>query len=812
VIGGDDSPAGVHASNLRLFEEQGFVVASDRFLQMDVLRRVGRGRLAEVLGSAAEQRDRETIGVGLAWAVKNSATRLENEYPDLHEYMLAYARGVNRYLSEIESLNPELVRQYRNITHDPTYFSSASEELRQQLPFWEPQDSIAVATSLSFYLSSSLKEKLTFGILFQIQKILGLDSENFLDLRPLRNTFILGSKYIPAKPTTPNNSPADLVEKAKLASEVMALGAKLKKFKYPFPDNRRASFGSNNWVVSRNYAAGDATLLANDPHLPLTFPSTFYEVALESRGFKVRGVMPPGIPGILIGHNEDIGWGFTNVGADVDDLYIEEMTDDYSEYRVGKRYKPVRVENIPLRVRNANGGIDVKNMALKFVDEHGPIFSEHFPELDALVRKVEKMGILGKHLAISYKWVGHPGSSEFKAIMDLNRAKDYASFHKALDHFESGAQNIIFADKLGNIGYYAHAKYPVRKYLSRAYPPYVMVEGANGKREWDKEFRKQMPEDFKNEGYIATANNDPFGHSMHPYLSEYGDYFGYAFSSGVRAYRISSLIEQIKSEKGSLEPADMTRIQLDKHDGMAMFYVSLLEKAKILDKMEAGPGRSLAESLINWRADGGWTTSDRREPVAFYEWLEKLMTDHFRFKSELVASWRKKVNGRGIDEVEKEWNDLVKEVHVSSMAVKTLYNQVNDALSGTNPNLTTEAAIKMIKTTLETAATSLASSGKTTATWGEVNKLVFANPLEGIVPPMFTLGLQRGGAWETVDPAGPGFGANFRVVMSLRPNAPIEATMTLPGGNFGPFDTNGLLQELLTWRDGRTRALVPFIQ
>lgn len=773
-------------ADLALVEAEGFAVASDRFLQMDLLRRYGRGRLAELFGESAYNKDRLTIGVGLPYSVDNSVKLMQEKHPETYLVLAAYAAGVNRFVENIEKLQPDLLKQYRQITFNPGYRPAP----------WEPNDSVAVASGLSFLLSSSLEDKLSLTALLVILTKTNRLEEfyNFLDLRPIKDTFIVGKKG--PRPPPVARRPVFSTNKLTL---LKSLVSSCKNQGFPFPDcGKKPGLGSNNWVVSKAFTNSGETYLANDPHLPLTFPMTMYEVALDSKSaggsIYSRGVKPVGVPGVLIGHNENIAWGLTNLGADVDDVYLEVISGNTTTVG-GKTVEILPLEQTIL-VRLSNGGLEKRPIVLRVVPGHGPIFSDHHPRVQEFLKSVSEEGIFGQNIALSYKWTGHPGTTEFVAIWELNRAKNFQEFKRALSHFKSGAQNIVYADREGNIGYLSQGDFPVRKYLHKDYPPFMMVtSGMFGTREWEAEFKQDVPQSYKSDGFIVTANNDPFGMTAYPFSSGYDEYLGYGFADGIRAFRITDLLVTTKAQKGKLTAADMQAIQIDTKDVLAQELLNVAALAKPAEKLSA-EGLALYQKLNEWRDSGAGSDVYSLGTGPAYDWIEALSRGYFADVKGAIEG----KEGEGYDAV---INDML----ITSPFIKTVYHKVKDGLlTQTGPQF--DKMQSLVVRSLEEAGKKYALEGP--VPWGKRNRLVFANMLAGIVPSLFTFPIERGGTYETVSPASEGIGACFRIVMTLKPGEPIDALIAVAGGNYGTANPEGAFKELRAWRDGDLRSLMAF--
>lgn len=815
-----DAPLAAHPADVALAIQEGYIAASDRWMQMDVLRRMGRGQFAEILGGritevigdestdyktnknedAAYLRDMQILGLGLEEAVDNSWERIKKEHPETRDILLAYSLGVNRFLSQLETLRPDIIRQYGMVTRNSSY---------RPRP-WEPRDSLAVSVGVSFHLSSSLEEKMRLGIIRFLMTGFMNGSQvfsDFLDLRPIENTFILGEKY------QPKNVIGPMEKKKPFWTKLFgAIQYECKEKGFPFPNcERRAAFGSNNWVVSKEFSGTGASYLANDPHLPLTFPNFFYEVSLDSKSaggtFKVAGVKPPGVPGVLIGHNENIGWGLTNLTSDVDDVYLESFTDasheSYASFKGGN--KEVTKKIYPVLVRQPDGSVKRRDVTVPFT-EHGPLFSELKPSLKKQLRDVEKIfgDAFSLNFGISYRWTGHPGTTEIVAILGVNRANDYAEFKKALQRLETGAQNFIFADKKGNIGYYAHGNFPVRKYASEENPPYTLTQSTKANPlEWAPEWREEIPEAFRQEGFIVTANNDPFGHSKNSKLSNYDDYFGFDFTDGLRAFRISNLL---KAKQGQIDEKAMRDIQIDQRDELGAHFVPLLEAPGVMDKLPAAV-KPYAEELVSWKKDDYHARASTHQGVMFNAFMVELMHEHFKWK---YLDLGEPMMDFDTSKFEETYQVALENIYRSSPTIKTLYHKTKDRVESREGGRF-DRQMEILSNALTSAVAKQGfTKGAAPVTLGDVNRLFFANLLDPFIPQMFSIGLKRGGSWETVDPAAPGFGPNFRMVLTLKENEPIKASIVLPGGNHDPLqDMDAIIRELTDWRDGVLRPMAP---
>lgn len=790
-----------------LMEKQGYVEAQDRFLQMDILRRLSQGRLSEIFGTSAVDRDTQMIATGLPLSAKRSLEKLKSRFPESVVLLNAFARGVNQWIREQVDQNTEMARSYQRWTNNPRY----------QIDLWMPVDSVAVAESVAFYLSSDISQRILIGkiaaaYLPDVEK-----ATDLLDLRAIEKTFILDANRLESVQKSAELSQNDgnqrtanatktrkplplLAQKAAKAFQKVSAASNCQDRQYPFPPCfRQPSYGSNNWVVSRQAAGGKQAFVANDPHLQLSFPSNFIEVALDSTPaggtFKVRGVNLPGIPGILIGHNGRIAWALTNDPADVDDVYIEMVNADGTHVTFGESQVAIETVNHVLKIRQLNGELAEKVLPLRMVPHHGPVVSDHFPEVKPALAKLE--AALESKIGISYKWTGHAGSTEVAAILGVNRAQNFDEFKQSLQAFEVGAQNIIYADVDGNIGYYSHANFPIRHYLKDLLPGVPVFGWLGQDFEWDPKWREVVPELYNpSTGRIVTANNDPFGTTANEkfYTS---DYFGMGFDIGARAQRITELLD---AKRGNLTLEDMKRIQYDHKDLFALRVIGLV--GKVGARLTLTPdAKAVYDELVSY---DGLALRERRTPVVVDTFVQALAREHFKPLKEQLAKPEEGEAEASVKEKEEDAAKTVDELIQSMLGVKTVYHKVS-ALISAEP--VADSTIQLITNALEQSSREL--KGKSQR-WGQENKVNFYSPLVGIFPSLISAPIERNGSFATVDVAESILGPNFRLIMVLEEGKPIEGINAIAGGNYSPFSGKEWLRELMLWSEGKYRDLVPF--
>lgn len=400
------------ANEADLYFAQGYATASDRLWQMDFLRRTARGQLAEVFGPGAVEVDKLHRTYGFTLVAEKLLARASGKTRDAIE---SYARGVNAFIKQCDAKSLPLEFQV----------------LKYQPKEWTTIDSIALGKLFAQQLSFTVDADI-------LRALLG-------DLPRERFEAVL-----------PQSSPLDLLadryrqyEKQEFNGEERALLAEMltRMRRSRAASSSDSEVGSNSWVVGGDKTVSGKPLLASDPHLPPTSPSIWHIVHLSAPDFRVAGVAVPGVPGVMIGHNEWIAWGVTNLCPDVQDLYIEQFdcgdTDLYKT-PAGWRAADVRMEEIVVR-NPAGAKPDSVSLEVK-VTRHGPIICES--------------GSLG----LSLRWTALDADLiDLDAFLTINRAHNWNEFKSALQDYGGPPQTFTYADTAGHIGYYCAGRIPVRK-------------------------------------------------------------------------------------------------------------------------------------------------------------------------------------------------------------------------------------------------------------------------------------------------------------------------------------------------------------
>ncbi|HEY7113097.1 MAG TPA: penicillin acylase family protein, partial [Thermoanaerobaculia bacterium] len=578
----------------------GYAHARDRLWQMEFERRVGSGRLAEMLGKGLVPADRFLRTIGFRRSAEATEKLLSG---DARRLLEAYAGGVNAYLAA-DSARPIEFRLLR-VTAEP----------------WTPTDSLVWGKMMAWDLAGNARDEIR-----RARFVEALGPEKAGQLLPLAGSepTILSSSQWPDK--TPAAGAATALPAApwrplgEAFDTLAALGL-----------SRGEAFGSNSWVVSGARSASGKPILANDPHLGLRVPSVWYLAALEAPGLHVTGATLPGVPGVIIGHNDRTAWGITSLEPDVQDLFVEDVDPgNPSRYRHRGDWKTFEERGETISVRGAADEVLTVRTSL-----HGPIVTDALPGA----------GRLGN--AVALRWTGlDPDPKSTEAFLAIGAARDWPEFLAGARELRASALNLVYADVDGHIGYAAGGAMPIRPRANGLLP----VSGA-GEDDWTGFL---APESLPNvldppEGFIVTANNRVIPAEPYPYGSTWGEPW--------RAARISERI----AEKPSLTPDDIAAIQADR--------VSLLARALLPDLRDTKPADAASrDALARLAAWDGEMAPDSVAAAMYAAWFVELAKMP---EDELGGVPRGRTKGRFLMDAFREnekWCDDVRTPRVETCA------------------------------------------------------------------------------------------------------------------------------------------------
>ncbi|MGW1378931.1 penicillin acylase family protein [Streptomyces sp. NPDC002446] len=555
-----------------LFRAQGYVQAQDRFWEMDVRRHMTAGRLSEMFGKSQVKTDSFLRTLG--WhrvAQQEYDTKLA---PSTKKYLKAYSAGVNAYLKDHEG--SALSLEYAALDFENDYKPEK----------WTPVDSVAWLKAMAWDLRGNMQEEIDRSLMTS-----RFTPEQIAQLYPAypykRNKPIVdGGAVDPAgKQFTPkgsaNSAPAGTgTAVGGLQTQLASLSKTLEEVPALLGPNGNG-IGSNSWVVSGAHTTTGKPLLANDPHLAPQMPSLWYQMGLHCRtagpkcNYDVSGFTFSGMPGVVIGHNQNVSWGLTNLGADVTDLYLEKINAD--GYLSDGRQQPFLTRKETIKVAGGESHeITVRST------RNGPIVSDRDDELGK-VGKDAPVGNAapdrGDGYAVSLRWTALDPGNSMDAVFELDRAKDWSSFRKAAEHFEVPSQNLIYADTKGNIGYQMPGRIPVRGKGDGHFDGTYPAPGWDPKFQWKGYIpNKALPYEYNPQrGYIVTANQAVVD-EKYPYLITKD--WGY----GSRSQRINDLIQSKIKDGGKVSTDDMQTFQKDNSSEIARLLTPYLTKIDIKDK------------------------------------------------------------------------------------------------------------------------------------------------------------------------------------------------------------------------------------
>ncbi|MCP9208572.1 penicillin acylase family protein [Streptomyces sp. NEAU-Y11] len=565
-----------------LFRAQGFVQAQDRFWEMDVRRHMTSGRLSEMFGSGQVETDAFLRTLG--WhrvAKKEYETKLS---PATKKYLRAYSDGVNAYLKDHsgEDLSVEYAAlDFKNEGYKPEK--------------WTPVDSVAWLKAMAWDLRGNMQDEVDRALASS-----RLDPDQIEDLYPSypygRNKPIVQGgaldpatrRFDPKASSTGGTSGAGGTGTAPgagsaargLQTGLSSLSKTLDKIPALLGPNG-TGIGSNSWVIDGRYTTTGKPLLANDPHLAPQLPSVWYQMGLHCKQlskacpYDTAGFTFSGMPGVVIGHNRDISWGMTNLGADVSDLYLEKVTAD--SYLYDGKQKPFATREETIKVAGGKS----RTITVR-TSNNGPIVSDRDDELTG-VGKSAPVGRgaddvapdRGDGYAVALKWTALSPSNSMDAVFGLNTARNFTEFRTAARDFAVPSQNLIYADTKGNIGYQAPGRIPVRAKGDGRYP----APGWDSRYKWDRYIpQSALPWELNpKRGYIVTANQAVVDKEKYPYLLT--DDWGY----GARSQRITDLIESKIKDGGKVSTEDMQSMQMDDSSEIAKLLTPYLLKIDIKD-------------------------------------------------------------------------------------------------------------------------------------------------------------------------------------------------------------------------------------
>ena len=706
----------------------GYLHARDRLFQMDMQRRKAAGRLAEVLGKKALASDRKQRVYGFAGVARKTVRQLR---PEERAVLLAYTEGVNAVIQTAREFPPE----FRLLHYKPEP--------------WQPEDSLMVASNMFHMLSDSEAEE---RMLTTMQSCLPEAVAAFLtpDTDPYSHTLLGGNES--RRPQRP--VPIDDIDLL-----VMARAGPDRQSALVLPE--APSLGSNNWAINGTRTQDGRAIVADDMHLPLGVPNTWYRAQLRYADRELSGVTLPGLPLVVVGSNRHVAWGFTNLNGDVQDLVTLEINpDDPNQYRTAQGWQPFETSEEPIQLRDGS----TETLALR----------------KTLWGPVLESGLSGKSVAL--RWTAlDPAAINLRSI-DMDQADTLESALATFNRFGAPPQNVLMADDRGHIAWTLTGFIPDR----HGFDGSVSQSWAEGDKGWQGYL---LPEQLPRvvdppEGFLATANNRNLGEG-YPHI------IGHNYSNGYRAYRI----RQRLAEKGRLNEQDMHDIQLDTMSDYYAFYSTLAMSLLTADRLAVDPHlKEIKSAISQW--DGRLNPSSTGITLLIH-WrntlaktlLAPILNKCVKMDPSFSYQWR---------EMETPLRALL-EAGVPSISTAHQYSDWESFLS----NLMIQSANDLKQ--------SHGVSNIEHLTWKDANKVVVQHPFSRVEPmASFLLDMPPVPAAcdsNCIKVLHQKNGASERMVIS--PDHPEDGIFEMPGGQSGHPLSSHFRDQYKAWETGSAPAYLP---
>lgn len=738
------------SSTADLFRAQGYLHAQERFWEMDFRRHVTAGRISELFGASEVETDSYLRTMGWRRVAEQEWSLIS---PQSRAYLSAYADGVNAYL-----VNKGVLKSADSASGAPNgsvsleYTVLALQNPGYRIERWDPVDGLAWLKAMAWDLRGNMDEETDRSALLAA----GLSTTQIDQLYPaypyamnkpiVDGGSVDGGTFEPAVPGV-------------RTAEVVAVNQRLTSLLGSGGGN---GIGSNSWVIAGDHTTTGKPILANDPHLSPSAPGIWMQMGLHCTcGFNVEGYTFSTLPGVVIGHNDRIAWGFTNLNPDVTDFYLEKVQGD--TYQVDGQWKPLDVRHETIKVA---GGKSV-DLTVRTTN-NGPLLSD----ASADMRKIWKDD------AVALKWTALTPGRTVDALFDLDVARNWTDFRHAASQFEVPAQNMVYADVDGNIGYQAPGRVPIRGKGDGRYP----APGWDSAYDWTGYLPfDELPNAFNPaKGYVVTANNAVIGPQYQPFLTD-------DWSYGYRSERIADLI----TAGGKVSVADVQKMQFDNRNNVAPILVPALLSVPGL----TGKAAKAQQLLRGWDFQQGAGSA----PAAYFNavWKEVLA----RTFDELPADYKPTGGDR--------WFEVV----------RLLLRDPSSAWWDDKSTPAVEHAQDILAASLKAAAASL-SGDPSSWKWGDLHKLTLQNGsfgTSGIAPLEWLFNSDArstSGSGDTVDATGwdatvKGFDVDhvpsMRMIVDLS-NLDSSRWVNLSGVSGHAFAPH-YLDQFDLWRTGQTFAM-----
>lgn len=703
---------------------QGYLHAKFRLWQMEFQTHAAAGRISEIVGSKAINFDRNQRRIGMVFAAENALAEMEKD-PQTKLAVDAYTAGVNAYINQLS--NSEFPIEYKLLGYKPEQWTNLKTAL-----FTKQMTLNLAGYDRDFEFTNALKllGEENFRILY---------SDIADSLYPVIQS---GMKY-PA-PSVVAEAPPTVDSLYYRRKDTIHFTDEFR----PDPSN-----GSNNWAVSGSRTKSGKPILANDPHLGLSLPSIWYEIQIQTPSYNAYGVSFPGIPGVVIGFNDSIAFGFTNSGRDVKDYYEIRFKDDAKDqYFFNNQWKETQKRIELIRVKNENTFLDTVAYTV-----FGPVTYDKSFKNELAADK-----------AYALRWVAHDSSNILKMWFKLNRAKNYLDYEDAISHFNVPGQNMIFASRSGDIALWQQATFPLRWKDQGLF----LMPGFDSSYMWKGYIPMQENPHVINpeQGYISSANQRS-ADTTYPYFIP-GSYEVY------RAITINRKLSQMQQVTAD----DMKALQNDNFNVFAEqarpILLQHVRKELLTPDENKYFGLVKEWNLMNDPAETG--------TVCFIAWWDSLQ--HAVFTDEL---------SRGRTPLIKPEKFVLLEALLKDTSFAFLDN-INTAER--------ETLSQLVTASLKKAAVHLAElerSGK--LKWSTYKNTTVYHLLKGNAMPFARSGLDIGGGSGIVNATQHDHGPSWKMIIEM--TSPIQAHGVYPGGQSGNPGSKYYDNFIDTWTKGEYYTL-----
>jgi penicillin amidase len=703
---------------------QGYLHAKFRLWQMEFQTHAAAGRISEIVGSKGIQFDRNQRRIGMVFAAENALAVMEKDQQTLTA-LDAYTAGINSYISQLNT--SALPIEYKLLGYEPEKWTN----LKSALFIKQMTNTLAgYDRDLEYTNALEILGEEKFRILY---------SDIPDSLYP-----VIPTEQPYAKPAFALNPPAS----------ADSLYFK-RKDSIPFTEDYKPdpANGSNNWVVSGTKTKSGKPILANDPHLNLTLPSIWYEIQISTPEYNAYGVSFPGIPGVVIGFNDSVAFGFTNAGRDVKDYYEIQLKDkSKQEYLFNNQWvkSNIRLENI--KVKDTTTFVDTVAYTV-----FGPITYDHSFKTS-----------LSEEKAYALKWVAHDSSNILKMWMLLNRAKNYNDYYQAITHFNVPGQNMIFASTSGDIALWQQGTFPMRWKDQGLF----VMPGTDSSYMWN--------------GYIPMEENP---HSVNPlqgFLSSANQRaadtsYPYFMPGSYEVYRPITINRKL-AEMNAISIADMKDLQNNNYNVFAEMAIPILLNNVDRSKLSATESK-YADIVASWNLTNG---INEKGPTCFTIWWDSLSAailndDLLRNEIPIIKPEKFVL----LEALRKDSNFVFID-NLGTDVLETLRDQVTSALQKASTTLVELKKNKKIE-------------------WSVYKNTTVYHLLKNNTMPFAREALEIGGGSGIVNATMHDHGPSWKMIIEME--TPIKAVGVYPGGQSGNPGSMYYDSFIDTWSKGEYYTL-----